>query len=86
MIQTVKVEEGDLVRLEKCQHCGRKVRPGQVVLVKHGWANVHVQRDFVVHVRCMRYILAEAPPEQDQIAYEELREKIVVSGLAFPEE
>lgn len=85
-MQISQVEEKDLIRLEKCQHCGRKIRPGQVVLVKHGWDGTYSSRDFAIHARCMKLLLETAPPEQDQLAYEELRDRILVTGNAFPEE
>jgi hypothetical protein len=85
-MQVQQVADDDFpLRVEKCRHCGRAVRAGQVVLVQHGYES-YTRRDFVVHARCMRLLLDTAPPEMDQTAYEELRERILATGNAFPTE
>ena len=85
-MQVQVIEGNDILRLEKCRHCTNKVRPGQAVLVHHGYDESYVRRDFVIHVRCVRRVLLDAPADVDQEAFHELRAEILRTGQAFPVE
>jgi hypothetical protein len=64
--------------------CGRTVRPGQSILFRRVMdgeaANFRV---LTFHRRCLISLLMEGPMDQDEQAFEELRQSIVAAGDIF---
>lgn len=68
-----------------CRHCARVIRRGQVALVQQMPNNPITDRVFAVHVKCMKNLVQSAPADQDEEAFHALRERIAVTGHAFPD-
>lgn len=68
-----------------CRHCNHAIRRGQVALVSEMPNNPITDRKFAVHVTCMRSLVESAPKDQDEEAFLALRERIAVTGRAFPD-
>lgn len=69
----------------KCRACPRQVVKGQVVIVDRVDDARFGQRDYVVHVDCMNRLVATAPPDRDERAFEALRDRILEERTPFPQ-
>ena len=68
-----------------CNHCGRKLEPGQWLLEQAVSDQVGLDTKVRVpfHVKCIRSLLQDVPHEGLE-AFEELRQKMAMSGKVFP--
>jgi hypothetical protein len=80
-MRIIEVPDRSVFSNYSCQQCDRKVKAGQWIL----WISQHdtALRRMVVHVACVRKLIADVPDE-DQDAFEKLRERILATGQAFP--
>jgi hypothetical protein len=70
----------------KCAHCDRTVRTGEWLLewVKADNVGTDTKVRYVTHVRCIRRIIADVPPDGEE-AFHELRSLIAATGNPFPD-
>jgi hypothetical protein len=69
-----------------CAHCARKVKTGEWLLewVKNDNVSLDSKVRYVTHVRCIRRVIADVPPDGEE-AFHELRQLIAATGNPFPE-
>lgn len=71
-----------------CRHCQRVILAGQVALEQRMPNNPILDRKMMFHADCISDLLSDAPthgtdPKIDE--FHALRERIAVTGLAFPD-
>lgn len=69
-----------------CAHCHKTVRRGQV-LVSQKLGPQHPITDRVIHFHgsCLRSIVDDLPPDETEQNFHDLRDRIAVTGMAFPD-
>ena len=83
--QDFLIEENNKAHSRSCRDCGRVLRVGQVVYEMQMPNNNWNDRYFSVHVTCLRARTEQAPQDQTKAEFEALRERILVTGQAFPD-
>lgn len=79
------VTAGDAVVGEQCEHCCRRAQPGQVVIYKPVKEGRLTKRVMLLHVRCVRQLVADAPDDADEQEFLRLKTLIHTTREAFPE-
>lgn len=79
------VTPGDALMGEVCEHCTHRAQPGQVVLYKPVKDGPLTKRVWLLHVRCVRQLIENAPPDSDEVEFRRLKTLIHTTREAFPE-
>lgn len=82
-MKIVTVTTGGPLCGDKCRHCKRTIRDGQVVFDQLVMDLPPHDQHFTVHARCMGKLVADAPPDQDVAAFDALRAEIIRTGDPF---
>lgn len=79
--------EDTLPRSKVCRDCGRTFKYGEYVYEMEMRNNPWTDRWFSMHVHCLRNRTEHCPDDGDRAKqqFEELREKIAVTGNVFPD-
>lgn len=73
-------------RPQSCAHCHKAIRRGQVGTYQNlGPQHPITNRTLWWHARCIRELMTDCPPDNDEQAFNALRDRIAVTGLAFPD-
>lgn len=69
----------------QCRHCGRAIKPGQIALIQSMPNNPITDRELRYHKSCIQQIIDTCPPDIQEQSFNELKQRIAVTGLAFPD-
>lgn len=81
----------DWKRLEEttgllCTQCHRTIRAGQVAVFQNlGPQHPITHRKLWWHAACVNAVMEVCPPDNDQQEFNDLRDRIAATGLAFPD-
>lgn len=74
------------MRRPQCAHCHRAIKPGQVGAYQElGPQHPITNRILWFHGRCLTDLAQYCPPDNDEQAFRDLRDRIATAGVAFPD-